>query len=79
MLLLVIQYITLVCMYIYQCLVLNGYRLTVDHSSSKRYVPIRIRLAVRIDIGIIRAINLIGKELPCRGSRCRIVADIARI
>jgi hypothetical protein len=23
-----------------------GYRLMVDHSSSKRYVPIRIRLAV---------------------------------
>ena len=25
---------------------LNGYRLMVDHSSSKRYVPIRIRLTV---------------------------------
>ena len=25
---------------------LNGYRLMVDHSSSKRCVPIRIRLAV---------------------------------
>lgn len=26
---------------------LNGYRLTVDRSSSKRCVPIRIRLAVK--------------------------------
>jgi hypothetical protein len=25
---------------------INGYRLMVDHSSSKRYVPIRLRLAV---------------------------------
>ena len=26
-----------------------------------------------------RAINLIGKELSCRESRCRIEADIARL
>ena len=34
-----------------------------------------------IDTSIIlkRAINLIGKGLSCQESRCRIVADIARI
>ena len=46
----------------------------VDRSSSKRCVPIRVRLAVYN----YRAINLIGKELSCRESRCRIMADIAR-
>ena len=71
----------------------NGYRLMVDRSSSKRCVPIRIRLAVIPLVSFItknlisgfsslyynRAINLIGKELSCRESRCRIVADLARL
>jgi hypothetical protein len=61
----------------------NGYRLTVDRSSSKRCVSIRIRLAVYIYkyfyyIIYNRVSNLIGKELPCQGSRCRIVADLTR-
>ena len=61
----------------------------VDRSSSKRCVPIRIRLAVYFFIIVkcykanlfikIRAINLIGKEFSCRESRYRIVADIARL
>lgn len=65
----------------------------VDRSSSKRCVSIRFRLAVFKGKSIIykkknlylifiysiyRVSNLIGKELPCRGSRCRIVADLAR-
>ena len=49
----------------------------VDHSPSKRYVSIQIRLTV-FTVNSIRAINLIGKELSCRESRYRIVADIAR-
>lgn len=48
-----------------------------DHSPSKRYVPIQVRLTV-FTLNSIWAINLIGKELSCRESRCRIVADIAR-
>ena len=62
---------------IYLSFFVNGYRLTVDRSSSKRCVPIRIRLAVREKI-IHRVNNLIGKELSCRESRCRIVADLTR-
>ena len=43
----------------------------VDHSSSKRYVPIRIRLAVRVS-------NLIGKGLSCHESRYRFNSDLTR-
>ena len=61
----------------------------VDRSSSKRCVSIRFRLAVYLikyivyiiynDMYIIyRVSNLIGKGLPCRGSRCRIVAGLIR-
>ncbi len=49
-----------------------------DHSPSKRYVPIQVRLTV-FTFNSIWAINLIGKELSCRESRCRIVAGLARL
>ena len=52
-------------------IILYGYRLMVDHSSSKRYVPIRIRLAVRVS-------NLIGKGLSCHESRYRFNSDLTR-
>ena len=52
----------------------HGFRLRVDHSSSKRFVPIRIRQAVHY-----RVSNLIGKGLSCQESRCRIVAGLTRI
>lgn len=45
----------------------------VDLPSSKRCVSIRIRLVV-----LYRVSNLIGKELSCRESRCRIVAGLTR-
>ena len=63
---------------------MHGYRLMVDRSSSKRCVPIRVRLAVYIfymynAIYNERVSNLIGKGLSCRESRCRIVADLTRL
>ena len=50
---------------------INGYKLTVDCSSSKRSVSIQIRLAIEL-------VFLIGKVFPCRGKRCRIEAGLAR-
>lgn len=54
----------------------NGYRLTVDRSSSKRCVSIQIRLAVGNIF--LRVSNLIGKGLSCRESTCRIEAGLTR-
>ena len=51
----------------------------VDRSSSKRCVPIQIRLAVKCYNKEIRAINLIGKVFSCREKRYRVGADIARL
>lgn len=48
----------------------------VDRSSSKRCVPIQIRLAVLLIY--FRVNNLIGKGFSCRENRCRIVADLTR-
>jgi hypothetical protein len=50
---------------------IHGYRLMVDHSSSKRFVPIRIRLAVGVS-------SLIGRGFSCHESRCRFKSGLTR-
>ena len=52
----------------------NGYSIMVVRSSSKRSVPIQIRLPVINN----RVSNLIGKVSSCREGLCRIVAGLTR-
>lgn len=44
----------------------------VDCSSSKRSMPIRVRLVA------IRVSNLNGKVFPCRGKRCQFKSGLIR-
>jgi hypothetical protein len=50
----------------------NGYHLMVGSLSSKQKMSVRFRLAV------IRISNLIGKGLPCHGSRHRFDPGLIR-
>lgn len=57
---------------------ISGYMLMVNVLSSKQKLWVRVRLAANNGINNIRVSNLMGKEFPCQGRRCRIEADLTR-